>query len=583
MSATDPVLVDLDAAIDAALAAAGLPSVDDVGFERPRDPDHGDWASTLALRLAKPARMAPRAIADAVATHLVLPSSVASVEVAGPGFLNFRLSADHTTSMVRDILARGSSLRPVAPTGVRVNVEFVSANPTGPLHIGHGRWAAVGDCLAQLLEAVGHEAVREYYLNDAGGQIITFGETVVLSARGEPLDDHHYQGDYVRRIAATLRARWGDEIFEEEGPGDMPAEIAALGQDADGEADEPGQDHGGPAPRTSRGLALRVGVLAADEMRQVLETTLASLGVHFDAWFSERRELHDTAAVAATLRDLEARGTAYRADDALFLRTSDFGDDKDRVLVRANGVPTYFAADCAYMRDKFSRADHLVYLLGADHHGYVARLKAAAQCLGHAPDALEVRIGQMVNLLRDGEPVKMSKRAGMFVELDEVVDEVGADVTRYHFLRSGLDTTLDFDLARVASQSMDNPVYYVQYAHARISSLLRTADERGFDPGDPDEVDLTVLSHPAEDELLREMGKVNEVVAEAASLRATQRLARYAEDLAATFHRFYTECRVLGEGIEPEVGQARYHLAAAARQVLADVLALLRVSAPDRM
>lgn len=598
MSATDPVLADpvlaeLGMAIDAALAAADLPAIEDVGFERPRDPDHGDWASTLALRLSKPARMAPRAIADAVVANLVLPASVASVEVAGPGFLNFRLSDDHTAGMVRDILARGTSLRAVASTGKRVNVEFVSANPTGPLHIGHGRWAAVGDCLAQLLEAVGHDVVREYYLNDAGGQVVTFGETVVLSARGEPLDDHHYQGGYVRRIAATLRTRWGDEIFEEEGPGDLPSEIAALGDEADAEADAAGGNHHGeeaeagegrtPAARMSRGLALRVGVLAADEMQQLLEATLAELGVHYDAWFSERRELHDSAAIAATLAELEDRGSAYRSDGALFLRTSDFGDDKDRVLVRANGVPTYFAADCAYMRDKFARADHLVYLLGADHHGYVARLKAAAQCLGHPSDALEVRIGQMVNLLREGEPLKMSKRAGTFVELGDVVDEVGADVTRYHFLRSGLDTTLDFDLARVASQSMDNPVYYVQYAHARISSLLRTADERDFDAGSPADADLSVLSHPAEVELLREMGKVNEVVAEAADLRATQRLARYAEDLAATFHRFYNECRVLGEGIDPEVGRARYHLAAAARQVLADVLGLLRVSAPDRM
>ncbi len=590
MTSHDPVLADLGAAIDAALAAADLPPVDDPAFERPRDPDHGDWASTLALRLAKPARMAPRAIADAVVEHLELPGSVSSVEVAGPGFLNFRLSQDVVADMVRDILARGSSLRPVEPTGRRINVEFVSANPTGPLHVGHGRWAAVGDAIAELLLATGNEVVREYYLNDAGGQIVTFGETVVLSARGEVLDDHHYQGTYIRAIVRRLRADWGDEIFEEDGPGDLPPAVAALGATAaDVPVDDEDAPHGAPTgaggvePRMSRGLALRVGILAADAMQHRLESSLAVLGVHYERWFSERRELHDTDAVAETLAELEASGVAERRDGALFLKTSEFGDDKDRVLVRANGVPTYFAADCAYLRDKFARADHLVYLLGADHHGYVARLKAAVQCLGHPPEAMEIRIGQMVNLLRDGEPVKMSKRAGTFVDLGEVVDEVGADVTRYHFLRSGLDTAIDFDLDRVAEQSMDNPVYYVQYAHARISSLLRTADERSFDPGSTADADLSLLVHPAEVELVREMGKVNEVVAAAADLRATQRLARYAEDLAGTFHRFYTECRVLGDDVDVELGRARYHLAAAARQVLADVLGLLRVSAPERM
>ncbi|MBY5163827.1 arginine--tRNA ligase [Salsipaludibacter albus] len=581
MTSSDPVLVDLGAAIDAALAAADLPPVDDPAFERPRDPDHGDWASTLALRLAKPARMAPRAIADAVVAHLDLPDAVASVEIAGPGFLNFRLSDDHNATMVRDILARGRALRPVERTGERINVEFVSANPTGPLHIGHGRWAAVGDAVAELLAAVGHEVVREYYVNDAGGQVVTFGETLVLTARGEVLDDHHYQGRYVTRVATQLRADWGDEIFEEEGPGDLPGWVAALGGEAVDDTDAPHGSAGDGTGRMSHRLALRVGILGAEVMRQRLEGTLHDLGVDFDTWFSERRELHDTDAVADTLADLEAAGATYVEDGAVFLRTAEHGDDKDRVLVRANGVPTYFAADCAYLRNKFARADHLVYILGADHHGYVARLKAAAACLGHPPDALEARIGQMVNLLRDGEPAKMSKRAGTFVELSQVVDEVGADVTRYHFLRSGLDTALDFDLARVAEQSMDNPVYYVQYAHARISSLLRTADERGFDHGTPGEADFTRLVHPAEADLLRELDKVDEVVAAAAELRATQRLTRYAEDLAATFHRFYTECRVLVDDVE--LGRARYHLAAAARQVLADVLGLLRVSAPDRM
>jgi arginyl-tRNA synthetase len=304
-------------------------------------------------------------------------------------------------------------------------------------------------------------------------------------------------------------------------------------------------------------------------------------------WFSERLGLHESGAVEETLKDLRERGVTFEADGALFLRTTDHGDDKDRVLVRSDGRPTYFAADCAYMRDKWARATsdgsagRLYYLLGADHHGYVGRLKAAASCLGIPPERLEIRIGQMVNLLRDGQPVKMSKRAGETIDLDEVIDEVGVDVTRYHFLRQGLDTTVDFDLAVVAEQSMENPVYYVQYAHARINSLVRTADERGFDHGTLEAADLSVLDHPAEMELLKAMAQLPEVVAEAAELRATQRLARYAEELAGTFHRFYTECRVLVD--DDAVARARYWLAVAARQVLANALGLLRVSAPERM
>ncbi len=585
MTATDPVLAELGSAIDAALAAADLPPVDDPAFERPRDPDHGDWASTLALRLAKPARMAPRAIADTLVEHLVLPASVSSVEVAGPGFLNFRLSADVVADMVRDILARGSSLRAVAATGRRVNVEFVSANPTGPLHLGAGRWAALGDAWAALIATTGDEVVREYYVNDAGGQILTWGESLVLVARGEVLDDHHYQGTYVRTVAKRLRTTWGDEIFEEDGPGDLPPEVAALDEVGDlaDDGDNPHATSGDAGRRMSVGLAHRVGVLGAEVMRAGMQRDLHALGVDFDVWFSERERLHETGAIEAVVARLVDDGQTHTSDGAVFLRTTDHGDDKDRPLVRSDGRPTYFAADCAYLLDKWGRADHLVYLLGADHHGYVARLQAAGACLGIPAEALEVRVGQMVNLLRDGEPVKMSKRAGTFTSLADVVDEVGADVTRYHFLRSSIDTTIDFDLARVAEQSMENPVYYVQYAHARISSLLRTADERDFDPGDPADADLSLLVHPAEVDLLREMGKVDEVVAAAADLRATQRLARYAEDLAATFHRFYTECRVLGDDVDVELGRARYHLAAAARQVLADVLGLLRVDAPERM
>ncbi len=538
----DPVLADLGSRIRAVLAAADLPD-SDPGFERPKQADHGDWASTVALRLAKPARQAPRDIAQRIVDDLDLPDQVAEVEIAGPGFLNFRFAPSYYHALVRQVLDEGEHFgrrtRDDAPT---VNVEFVSGNPTGPLHIGHGRWAATGDAIAALLEAAGHPVTREYYVNDAGEQVRTFGESVVLVARGEPLDAHHYQGAYIADIAEELRAAHGDEVM--------------------GDVD-------------------RVGELAIEAMRSHIEQTLHAMGVDYDHWFSERRELHEAGRVEEAIAALRDAGHTYEQDGALFLRTEEHGDDKDRVLIRSDGRPTYFAADCAYMRDKWQRADILYYLLGADHHGYVGRLKAAAACLGIDPDALELRIGQMVNLLREGQPVKMGKRSGTFVELAEVVDEVGVDVTRYHFLRQGLDTTVDFDLATVAQQSMENPVYYVQYAHARISSLVRTADERGFDHGEAADADLALLVHPAEQDLLLAMSKLPETIAEAADLRATQRLAHYAEDLAGTFHRFYTECRVLVE--DEELGRARYWLAVAARQVLANALALLRVSAPDRM
>jgi arginyl-tRNA synthetase len=545
----DPTLADLGARIRAALVAAELPDVDP-GFERPKQAEHGDWASTLALRLAKPAKMNPREIAQQVADRLELPPQVSTVEIAGPGFLNFRFSPGYYADLVRHVVADGSHFgrRTLGEdAAITVNVEFVSANPTGPLHVGAGRWAATGDAIAAMLEAAGHHVVREYYVNDAGEQIRRFGESVVLRARGEELGDGHYQGHYVGEIAEQLRAEHGDAMFE--------GDLGDVGE--------------------------QVGTLAVEAMRGRIEATLHELGVDYDVWFSERRGLHESGEVQKAIDALRDAGHTYEADGALFLRTEEHGDDKDRVLVRSDGRPTYFAADCAYMRDKWSRSDVLYYLLGADHHGYVARLKAAAACLGIPTGALEIRIGQLVNLLREGEPVRMSKRSGDMIELAEVVDEVGVDVTRYHFLRQSLDTMVDFDLAVVARQSMDNPVYYVQYAHARIASLVRTADERGFDHGDVGDADLTLLDHPAEQELLKAMAQLPEVVAEAAELRATQRLARYAEDLAGTFHRFYAECKVLVD--DDQLARARYWLAVAAKQVLANALGLLRVSAPERM
>ena len=584
----DPVLADLGQRVEEALRAADLP-VDDPAFERPRQAEHGDWASTVALRLAKPAERAPRDIAQAIVDHIDLPDTVDEVEIAGPGFVNFRLSHRYYEDLVRSVVDRGDDYgRHDAIGGARehVNVEFVSANPTGPLHVGAGRWAATGDAIASLLEAEGHSVHREYYVNDAGEQIRRFGESVVLVHRGEELTEAHYRGGYIGEIAAELTAEHGEHLFEphpDETAPLMPSAGASHGpgDDLHGELDDGEDATVGPDDRVEPDVAARVGELAVRKMRDRIAATLHGMGVDFDVWFSEA-QLHQTGAIEQAIADLDERGHTYEDDGATFLRTTDFGDDKDRVLVRSDGRPTYFAADCAYIRDKRERGySRMIYLLGADHHGYVKRLLSVAQALGIDPDRVEVRIGQLVNLLRDGEPVKMSKRAGEFVTLDEVLEEVGTDVTRYHFLRQSLDSSVNFDLSRVVEQSMENPVYYVQYAHARIASLVRTADERGFEHGELADADLATLTHPAELDLLRKLSELPEVVAEAAELRATQRVTRYVEELAATFHRFYTECRVLVE--DEALARARYWLAVAAKQVLANALALLQVSAPERM
>jgi arginyl-tRNA synthetase len=598
----DPVLGDLAARLREALRAAGLPDTDPA-LEKPKQADHGDWATTAALRLAKPAKRNPREIAQLIVDHLEVPDVVDEVSIAGPGFVNFRFAHRYHEDLVRRVVAEGGAYgRSSRPADQResVNVEFVSANPTGPLHVGAGRWAATGDAIAELIEASGDRVVREYYVNDAGEQIRRFGESVVLVARGEELGEGHYRGAAIAAIAEELRAAHGDALFTDPpaGGGDGPELQGGGATHAGGAGDVLVEDDTTDGdPRVDARLGAHVGILGVEAMRRRIEDVLHTMGVDFDVWFSERRGLHETGAVDATIAELRERGVTDDRDGAVFLRTSEHGDDKDRVLVRSDGRPTYFAADCAYMRDKWARATRdgdqgrLYYLLGADHHGYVDRLKAAAACLGIPPERMEIRIGQLVNLLRDGVPVRMSKRAGETIDLDEVIDEVGVDVVRYHFLRQGLDTQVDFDLAVVAQQSMENPVYYVQYAHARINSLIRTADERGFDHGELADADLSVLTHPAELELLTAMAQLPLTVAEAAELRATQRLARYAEDLAGTFHRFYTECRILAPADLPDdervafeaVGRARYHLAVAAKQVLANALGLLRVSAPERM
>jgi arginyl-tRNA synthetase len=587
-AALDETLAALDVAVRAALREADIPEADP-GFERPKDPDHGDWASTVALRLAKPARRSPRDIADVVADTIDLPAGVEAVEVAGPGFLNFRFGPGYWQDVVQRVVAAGADWgRRAVPDPERVNVEFVSANPTGPLHAGAGRWAATGDAIAELLASQGHDVVREYYVNDAGEQVRRFGETVVLVHLGEELGDDHYQGSYVADLAADIVAGHGEEVLTAPvGAGADGATPELVGESmAHGDGGALVVDEVDGVGTVDPTVAARVGVLAVEAMRARIERTCEELGVHYDVWFSEREGLHESGAVEEAIEALERSGGTYEQDGALFLRTSEHGDDKDRVVVRSDGRPTYFAADCAYMRDKWTRADRLYYLLGADHHGYVARLEAVAAFLGIPADAIEIRIGQLVNLLRDGEPVRMSKRAGEFVTLDEVVEEVGTDVARYHFLRTSLDTTIDFDLTGVTEQSTENPVYYVQYAHARIASVIAKADERGFDRGESTDVDARLLAQPAELALLRGLAAFPGVVAEAAEHRATQRVTRFIEEYAGEFHRFYTESRILpreGEEMPVALSRSRYWLAVAAKQVLGNALALLRVTAPDQM
>jgi len=521
-----------------------------VTVERPRQREHGDYASTLALQLAKRVGLAPRDLAGALARKLGEMSGVKSVDVAGPGFLNIRLAAAAAGEMARVVVRAGERYgRSDALAGQKINLEFVSANPTGPVHLGHTRWAAVGDALRRILAAAGAEVAGEHYINDAGSQLSQFAASLLAAARGRPVPDDGYAGAYVADIARQILAAHPDALALPE------QEALALFRD--------------------EGYRLMLA-----EMRASLER----FGVRFDVWFSERA-LHTTGAVDRALAALREQGHVYESGGAVWLRTTDFTDDKDRVLVRGNGQTTYFAADAAYYLDKRGRGfDRCLYLLGADHHGYVKRLQAIAACAGDDPEQhIEVLIGQMVSLVRGGEPVKLSKRAGTIVTLDEIVDAVGVDAARYTLARSSADSPLTLDIEVVTRQAPDNPVFYVQYAHARIASLLRNAEDVGVTRGD--EFDPSLLSHEKEHELLKALAEFPQVVATAAELREPHRVARYLEDLAGVYHRFYDSCRVLPVGDEPvtDLARARLWLVEASRIVLANGLALLGVSAPDRM
>jgi len=545
-----------------------LAEIPDPALERPRDPAHGDWATSVALRSAKAAGMNPRQVAEIVAARIAENPDIAAVEIAGPGFINLRLASSALQRVLRDARAAGSDFGRVdLGEGKRVQVEFVSANPVGPMHVGHGRWAALGDSMARVLAHSGWRVEREFYVNDAGVQMDTFAKSVAaryleLCGRTVQFEENWYQGSYIAEIAR--------EIYDEE---------ATCWLDAT------------PAARES--------YFKERSYQQVLahlKHVLHEMGVDFDVWFSERT-LHEVPAgggpnaVERGISALRDAGYIFELDGATWFRSTDFGDDKDRVLVKADGEYTYFAADIAYHKNKFDRGfDRVINIWGADHHGYVPRMKAAAAALGHEGQ-LDVVIGQLVNLYRNGEAVRMSKRTGEMVTFEELLAEVGPDAARYWFLRRSTDQPVDFDIDLARQQSADNPVYYVQYAHARICSILRKAAGAGADSAlrvnelsaefVAADADLSLLTDEAELSLMRKLDEFADVVEVAARDLAPHKLTRYAEDLAATFHQFYTVCRVVSD--DEALSAARLFAVDATRIALAGVLGLLGVSAPERM
>lgn len=531
----------------------GLPT--EVTVERPRQKGHGDYATNVALQLAKRAGTNPRALGELLAERLRAADGVAAVEVAGPGFLNITVEAGAQGKVAAEVVAAGEAYgRTDTLAGQRINVEFISANPTGPLHLGHTRWAVLGDAIARVLAAAGAEVTREFYINDRGVQMNHFADSIIAAALGEPKPDDGYAGEYIDDLAKAVGAA-SPGIF------DLP-------------------DDERRAAVRAKGYELQL----AEQQEQ-----LAGFNTHFDVWFSEL-SLHESGSVPETLQRLKDLGHVYEDGGALWMRTTDFGDDKDRVLIKSDGELTYFASDTAYYLNKRGRGfDNCIYLLGADHHGYVGRLRAMAACVGDDPNqTLDVMIGQLVKILKDGAELKLSKRAGNIVTLDDLAGEIGVDALRYSLARYPADSPLTLDVAEITKASNDNPVYYVQYAHARTSAMLRNAADLGmvlpdlatdFDPG--------LLGHERDGELLRALAEFPRVVASAADLREPHRIARYLEDTASVFNKWYDtkECRMLPQGDEPvgPANLARMVLVVATRTVLRNGLDLLGVSAPERM
>ncbi|MGQ0719357.1 MAG: arginine--tRNA ligase [Pseudonocardiales bacterium] len=533
-----------DVLIGRGLDPAVLPAT--VIVERPRDPEHGDYATNVALQTAKSAGVAPREFAGWLAEALARHPGVRTAEVAGPGFLNLRLATDAQGEIVAQVLAAGQSFGAGQDlAGCQVNLEFVSANPTGPLHLGHTRWAAVGDALGRIFAFAGAGVTREYYFNDAGAQIDRFVASLVAAASGQPAPADGYRGDYIADIAAEVLRR------------------------------EPGALQAADSGEVFR----RVGVAL---MFDTIKRSLHDFGTDFDVWFHEQ-SLHDSGAVDAAVAQLKDSGALYFADGAWWLRSSEYGDDKDRPVIKSDGAPAYIAGDIAYYLDKRARGfDLCVYMLGADHHGYIGRLKAVAAALGDDPATVEVLIGQLVNLVRDGVGVRMSKRAGTVVTMEDLVEAVGVDAARFALIRSSHTSPIDIDLELWSKRTSDNPVFYVQYAHARLASLARNATDLGISSKG---AQLGLLGHEREGELIRTLGEFPRIVVSAAQLREPHRVARYLEQLAGAYHRFYDTCRVLPLGDEKPspLHAARLALSEATRQVLANGLGLLGVSAPERM
>ncbi|HEY0617104.1 MAG TPA: arginine--tRNA ligase [Kribbella sp.] len=525
----------------------GLPG--ELKVERPKNPEHGDYATNVAMQLGKRSGMPPRQFAELLAARLQDDPAISAVEIAGPGFINLRVAADAQGKIAGAIVEAGAAYGSSdALKGQAINLEFISANPTGPLHLGHTRWAAVGDALARVLAKAGAVVTREFYVNDRGAQMDKFGASLQASAHGRPVPEDGYHGEYINELAQRI---------VQEVPG-----IAEL-------------------PEDEQLVAFR----EAGYERQLKEQQeqLEHFRTKFDVWTSER-SLHEQDGVGHAVEKLRAQGHLYEADGALWMRTTDFTDDKDRVLIRSNGEPTYFASDAAYYVNKRERGFEVaIYLLGADHHGYVNRLKAIAACAGDDPEHnIEILIGQLVKILKGGQEMKLSKRAGTIVTLAELVEEGGVDPLRYTLCRYPVDSPLTLDIEEMTRQVSENPVYYVQYAHARLASILRNADDLGIKL---DEFDPGLLSHEREGDLLRALAEFPRVVATAAELREPHRIARYLEDTASAFHKFYDSCRVLPRGdeeVEP-VHKARLTLVGATRTVLANGLDLLGVTAPERM
>jgi len=550
---SEAVRACLQAAVEAGELAVAVP--DEIRVERPRQREHGDWSTNVALQLAKQAGRPPREVATLLATRLGELDGIKSVEVAGPGFLNVVLDAAAAGELAHTIVEAGSGYgHGDVLAGQKLNLEFVSANPTGPLHLGGTRWAAVGDSLARILQAMGAEVTREYYFNDHGAQIDRFSRSLLAAGRHQPVPEDGYGGDYIGEIAARVRA--------DEQAASRP-DPAGLG---DAEAQEVFR---------ARGVEL---------MFAEIKTSLHDFGVDFDVYFHEN-DLYETGAVERAVERMRAQGRIFNQDGATWLRTTDLGDDKDRPLVKSNGEMTYIAGDLAYYLDKRERGfDRAIIMLGADHHGYVGRMMAMCAAFGDTPWVnLEILIGQMVNLVKDGEPVRMSKRSGTVVTMEDLVDAVGVDAARYALARYAVDSSIDIDLDLLTRHTNDNPVYYVQYAHARWAGVARNAVEAGVRREDG--FDPSLLRHETESLLLAGLGEFQRVIAQAGELREPHRVARYLEELAGLSHRWYDACRVTPRAEEPvtDVHRTRLWLAEATRTVLANGLGLLGVAAPERM